>query len=67
MNLEKYEIIKGPGDSYYEFYSEGPKGRIKPIVRFTLLSEYEDDSTISEAALFLVGLKGSHHKFGPQK
>jgi intein/homing endonuclease len=43
MNLEKYEIIKGPGDFYYEFYSEGPKGRIKKIVRFTLLSEYEDD------------------------
>ena len=43
MNLEKYEIIQGPGDSYYEFYSEGPKGRIKKIVRFTLLSEYEDN------------------------
>jgi hypothetical protein len=43
MNLEKYEIIKGPGNYYYEFYSEGPKGRIKKIVRFTSLTEYGAD------------------------
>jgi hypothetical protein len=42
MNLEKYTIIEGPGNFYYEFYSEGPKGRIKKIVKFTPLNDYED-------------------------
>jgi hypothetical protein len=42
MNLEKYTIIKGPGDFYYEFFSEGPKGKIRKIVRFTPLTDYED-------------------------
>jgi hypothetical protein len=40
--LEKYMIIEGPGDFYYEFTSEGPKGRIKKVVKFTPLNEYED-------------------------
>jgi len=43
MNLAKYKIITGPGEFYYEFYSEGPKGSIRKIVRFTPLTEYEDN------------------------
>jgi hypothetical protein len=43
MDLDKYAIIKGPDDFNYEFYSVGPNGRIKKIVRFTALADYEDD------------------------
>lgn len=43
MNLEKYEILKGDSDFYYEFYSEGPRGKIKKVVRFTPLAEYAND------------------------
>jgi hypothetical protein len=43
MNLAKYTIITGPSEFYYEFYSEGPNGRIRKIVRFTPLTEYEDN------------------------
>jgi hypothetical protein len=43
MHLEKYTIVKGDSDFYYEFYSEGPKGRIKKVVRFMSLTEYEND------------------------
>lgn len=42
MNLEKYTIIKGADEFNYEFYSVGPNGRIKKIVRFTALTDYED-------------------------
>ncbi|HET6256443.1 MAG TPA: hypothetical protein VFE32_20375 [Puia sp.] len=43
MHLEKYTIVKGGSDFHYEFYSEGPKGRIKKVVRFVSLTEYEND------------------------
>jgi hypothetical protein len=34
MNLERYDITKLPDYFEYEFYSEGPKGRLKKLVRF---------------------------------
>jgi hypothetical protein len=34
MNLEKYDQIKVYDNYVYEFYSEGPKGRIRKIVKF---------------------------------
>jgi len=43
MDLEKYAIFKGVDDFYYEFYSVGPNGRIKKIVTFTALTDYEDE------------------------
>jgi len=38
MNLERYDIIKLSDHFEYEFYSEGPKGRIRKRVRFQLFS-----------------------------
>ena len=35
MNLERYPYINSNDYQDYEFYSEGPKGRIKKIVMFT--------------------------------
>jgi hypothetical protein len=43
MHLEEYTAVKGDSDFSYEFYSEGPKGRIKKIVRFTPLTGYGND------------------------
>src|SRR6185312_12300902 len=43
MHLEKYTAVKGDSDFYYEFYSEGPKGRIRKIVRLMSLTEYGND------------------------
>jgi len=37
MNLEKYEYQKSANHREYEFYSSGPKGNIRKIVRFKLL------------------------------
>lgn len=35
MNLERYDYLTNTGFLNYEFYSNGPKGKIKKIVRFT--------------------------------
>jgi hypothetical protein len=34
MELEKYNLVKGAANFNYDFYSEGPNGRIKKVVRF---------------------------------
>jgi len=34
MNLERYDIIKSSDYFEYEFYSEGPRGHIKKLIRF---------------------------------
>jgi len=40
MNQEdKYTYIKVPEIYYYEFFSEGPKGKIKKVVRYRLIEE----------------------------
>lgn len=41
MQLEIYPFIKRNETYYYEFYSEGPKGKIKKVVEFYRLQEYE--------------------------
>ena len=33
MKEEKYSFNKLPEEFYYEFFSEGPKGTIKKVVR----------------------------------
>ncbi len=38
MSLERYEYQINPSFKEYEFYSLGPKGRIKKVVHFTLQS-----------------------------
>ena len=43
MHLEEYTIVKGESDFYYEFYSEGPRGRIRKIVRFMPLTGTGND------------------------
>jgi len=35
MSLEKYNIKTDETYLEYEFYSEGPKGRIKKVVKYT--------------------------------
>jgi len=35
MNLQGYVYKTNEGFLDYDFYSEGPKGRIKKVVRFT--------------------------------
>jgi hypothetical protein len=37
MNLERYEYKRGSNYRQYEFFSEGPKGRILKIVYFSFL------------------------------
>jgi hypothetical protein len=34
MEWESYELEKSKDDSGYEFYSEGPKGRLRKAIRF---------------------------------
>lgn len=36
MNLERYEYNIGPRPRQYEFFSEGPRGRIRKVVKFKL-------------------------------
>jgi hypothetical protein len=42
MKADKYEYNKIPEELYYEFFSEGPKGKIKKLVRYKLISEPPD-------------------------
>lgn len=42
MNLDHYPLQSGIDNFYYEFFSEGPKGRIKKVVQFHLLSDDPD-------------------------
>jgi hypothetical protein len=39
MEQEKYPFVKISEEFYYEFFSEGPKGRIKKLVRYKLIEE----------------------------
>jgi hypothetical protein len=41
MNLERYPYINSNDFQDYEFYSDGPKGRIKKIVMFTKIPNSE--------------------------
>jgi hypothetical protein len=43
MKEDKYEYKKIAEEFYYEFFSEGPKGKIKKIVRYKLISESPDN------------------------
>lgn len=42
MNLDHYDLHLGSGNFYYEFYSEGPRGRIRKLIQFHLLQEQPD-------------------------
>lgn len=42
MNEESYQFIKEPEVFYYEFFSEGPNGKIRKIVQFQQLSKEEE-------------------------
>ncbi len=39
MGEDVYPFLKVPDEYYYEFYSEGPKGIIKKIIRYRLIQE----------------------------
>lgn len=41
MNQERYTFLKVPEIYYYEFFSEGPKGKIKKVVRYRLIEDSE--------------------------
>ena len=41
MNLERYQYLNSNNYYDYEFYSEGPNGRIKKIVMFTKIPNSE--------------------------
>lgn len=40
MANDKYIYLKVPEEYYYEFYSEGPKGIVKKLVRYSLIQEF---------------------------
>jgi len=40
MKEEKYSFNKLAEEHYYEFFSEGPKGTIKKVVRYRLIQEF---------------------------
>ncbi|HET6254914.1 MAG TPA: hypothetical protein VFE32_12610 [Puia sp.] len=42
MKEDKYKYVKIPEEFYYEFFSEGPKGKIKKLVRYKLISASPD-------------------------
>jgi hypothetical protein len=42
MNEESYNYEKGPEIYYYEFYSDGPNGKIKKMVQFQQISSDEE-------------------------
>lgn len=42
MNLDHYDLYPGSGNFYYEFYSEGPKGRIRKLIQFHLVQDSPD-------------------------
>lgn len=43
MEWERYELVKDDAEFRYEFYSEGPKGRIKKVVEFQQLQGMSDN------------------------
>lgn len=44
MQLERYPFVEEPENHSYEFYSEGPRGRVKKVVEYTRL-----DGLLTEA------------------
>lgn len=40
MNENKYAFKRLPEAYYYEFYSEGPKGSVKKVVRYRLIEDF---------------------------
>ncbi|TFF33907.1 DUF6934 family protein [Mucilaginibacter psychrotolerans] len=40
MNLSRYDYIPGDDFTEYEFFSEGPNGRIRKMIAFTIVQEY---------------------------
>jgi hypothetical protein len=43
MKEERYSFKKIPEEFYYEFFSEGPKGKIKKLVRYKLIDDSEQE------------------------
>jgi hypothetical protein len=43
MEWERYELAKDDAEFKYEFYSEGPKGRIRKVVEFQQLQRMSDN------------------------
>jgi hypothetical protein len=41
MKIATYPFVRRPESYYYEFYSEGPNGRIKKVVEYFRLEEWE--------------------------
>ena len=39
MAEDKYPFLKIPEEHFYEFYSNGPKGIVKKVVRYSLIQE----------------------------
>jgi hypothetical protein len=50
MNLNSYHLDSGPGSLTFEFYSEGPKGKIKKIIQFKKLVAPESPHDIYNLA-----------------
>lgn len=42
MNLNKYPVVAGADHMSYEFYSEGPKGRIRKIISYKKFKWYDN-------------------------
>lgn len=42
MNFEKYDAFVSLDRLSYEFISIGPKGKIKKLVQYTLIEDYEE-------------------------
>src|ERR1019366_4420596 len=43
MNIEKYPVATDKEFRGYEFYSEGPNGRIKKVVHYTELKQFGEN------------------------
>lgn len=43
MNLDRYSIVSSKDYRFFEFYSEGPKGRIKKVIYYQLLTRWGDN------------------------
>ena len=39
MQLDRYAFVKDPERYFYEFYSEGPQGRVRKLVEYYRLPQ----------------------------
>jgi surface antigen len=63
MNEDGYSFTKEPGIFYYEFFSEGPNGKIRKVVQFQQISISEDIFIVKKQLVNFVIQKGTNNEY----